>query len=236
MNRRRTTTVLVLACAWSLLGGACTSVLGNNQAREVNEEVPTSFGAIESASGPSVATQKQWDQFFSDPKLRALIEQALENNQELNIQLQEIIITQNEIAAIRGEYLPRLDAGVGAGIEKVGEETSQGASDADHGVAVNLPDFRFGLKASWETDVWSRFRNARKAANYRYEATIQERHFLVTEIVAEIANSYYDLVALDNQIDILDHLPTGRAPAAPAPAAGGRLNWLNAPTLPSYQA
>jgi len=71
-------------------------------------------------------------------------------------------------------------------------------------VPKHLPDFRFGFKASWETDMFSRFRNARKAAKVRYEATIQERNFLITEIVAEIANSYYDLVALDTQLDILD--------------------------------
>ncbi|MFY0534360.1 TolC family protein [Nannocystis pusilla] len=58
--------------------------------------------------------------------------------------------------------------------------------------------------ASWETDIWSRLRNARKSALLQYEATIQERNFLVTEIVAEIASSYYDLVALDLQIEILD--------------------------------
>ncbi|MCX4247114.1 TolC family protein [Paraliomyxa miuraensis] len=204
MSKRWSEVALVIAGAWSLLGLGCTSVLGSNQAREANTEVPASFGAVEIPSGPSVATQKRWDEFFSDPQLRALIEQALEHNQELNIQLQELIITQNEAAAVRGEYLPRLEAGVGTGIEKVGEETSQGASDADHGVAVNLPDFRFGFKASWETDVWSRFRSARKAASLRYEATIHERNFLVTELVAELAKSYYDLLALDNQIEILD--------------------------------
>lgn len=199
----RVVTVVTAACALSLAVG-CANMLGNNRAREANRAVPQSFGALATGSGPSVAAQKQWDVFFADPDLRGLIEEALKNNQELNIQLQEIIITQNNVAAIRGEYLPRLDAGVGAGVEKFGEYTPQGVSDAAHGVPRPLPDLRFGFTASWETDVWSRLRNARKAASFRYEATIQERNFLVTEIVAEIANSFYELVALDNQIEILD--------------------------------
>ena len=190
------------ACALALTVG-CAGLLGTNKAREANTEVPKSF-ALDHPAGPSIAAQKKWDAFFADPDLRALIEQALENNQELDIRLQEIIIAENDAAAIRGEYLPRLDAQAGAGLEKVGEHTTQGVSDAAHGVPKHLPDFRFGFKASWETDIFSRFRNARKAAKTRYEATIQERNFLVTEIVAEIANSYYDLVALDNQIEILD--------------------------------
>lgn len=192
----------LLVAAW--LGAGCTNVLGNNKAREVSKEVPDTFGALPTASGPSIATQEQWDVFFADPDLRALIEQALENNQELNIQLQEIIIAQSEVAATRGAYVPRLDAGVGAGMDRVGRYTSQGASDPAHGVPRNLPDFRFGFRASWETDIWSVLRNAQKSANQRYEATVQERNFLLTEIIAEIANSYYDLVALDNQIEILD--------------------------------
>lgn len=203
MRRRPGKTSTLLVCALSLLVG-CTKVLGDNKAREPNKEVPKSFGTPAGGDGPSVAAQQQWDQFFTDPDLRALIEEAMSNNQELNIQLQEIIITQNEIMAAKGEYMPRLDAGIGAGLEKVGETTTQGRSDRAHNVPRNLPDFRFGFRASWETDIWSRFRNARKAAKFRYEATKQERNFIVTQIVAEIANSYYDLVMLDTQIDILE--------------------------------
>ena len=204
MNRHARTLASMAAVGALSLSVGCSGLLGNNKAREANKKVPGSFGATAHGGGPNVATQKQWNQFFADRDLRALIDQALENNQELNIKLQDIIITQNDVAAIRGEYLPRLDADVGVGIAKVGERTSQGESDAAHGVPKHLPDFHFGFNASWETDVFSRFRNARKAAKSRYEATVQERNFLITEIIAEIANSYYDLVALDKQIDILD--------------------------------
>lgn len=204
MSKRWCPAVAVTAaCALSLAVG-CASILGNNRAREASKAAPESFGPLATDSGPSVAVQQQWDVFFADPDLRRLIEEALENNQELNIQLQEIIITQNDVAAIRGEYLPRMDAVVGAGLEKPGEYTAQGVSHHAHGLPKPLADFRFGFVASWETDIWSSLRNARKAAAFRYDATIQERNFLITEIVAEIAKSYYDLVALDIQIEILD--------------------------------
>ncbi len=194
------------ACALSLFAGCAAKVLGDNAARRPDASVPGSFGPPPASVplGPSVATQQQWDRFFADPNLRALIKEALNNNQELDIRLQDIIIAQNDAAAARGEYLPRIDAEVGAGLEKVGQRTSQGVSDRADGVREHLPNFRFGLRASWETDMFGRFRSARKAAKARYQATIQERHFLVTQIIAELANSYYDLVALDNQIDILD--------------------------------
>jgi NodT family efflux transporter outer membrane factor (OMF) lipoprotein len=186
-----------------LATSGCARYLKGNEPREADTQMPDGFDAM--SKGTSSAAQQQWDAFFSDPYLSALINEALENNQELNMQLQEIIITQNEIAAAKGEYIPRLDANVGAGIEKVGDHTSQGVSDETHGVAKNLPDFHFGLSASWEIDIWGKLRNAAKAANYRYLSSIEARNFIVTQIVAEIANSYYDLLALDNQIDVLEH-------------------------------
>ena len=202
-SRTGSIAAVAAACALSLVTG-CAGLLGGNKAREADTAVPQSFGALATSSGPSVAVQQRWDAFFADPDLRALIEEALRNNQQLSIALQEIIISQNNVAGIRGEYIPKLDAGVGAGVEKVGAYTSQGVSDDAHGVPNPLPDLRFGFVASWETDIASRLRSARKAASFRYEATIQERNFLLTEIVAAIANAYYDLLALDNQIEILD--------------------------------
>lgn len=194
----------IVGLAALLLALGCAKMLGDNKAREANKDVPESYGAFGKGGGPSVATQKRWDEFFADPDLRALIETSLENNQELNIRLQEIIIAKAEVRGARSEYLPQVDAGVGVGIEKRGRHTSQGVSDERHGVPEHLPDFRFGLAASWEIDVWGKLRNAKKAANYRYLASIEAKNFVVTEIIAEIADSYWDLVALDKEIEILE--------------------------------
>lgn len=202
-RRRRSVTAAAAACALSLVVG-CGNMLGDNRARDASTAVPDSFGPLAAGSGPSAAVQRQWDQFFPDPDLRGLIEEALRNNQQLNIQLQALIINQNTVAGIKGEYTPRLDATVGGGIERIPTYTTQGVSDDVHDVPNPLPDVYFGLVASWETDIAGRLRTARKAAGARYEASIQERNFMLTEIVAAIANTYYDLVALDNQIEILD--------------------------------
>lgn len=191
------------------LVSGCVPSLQGNEPRDANKEVPATFGhgAADAGSAelPTTSTaQKKWAEFFSSAELRALIETALKNNRELNIQLQEIVIAQNEVSARQGEYLPRVRAGVGAGVEKVGKYTSQGASDDRAGLPENLGDFRFGLSGSWEVDVWKKLRNAAKAASLRYFATIEARNFMATQIVAEIARSYYELLALDNHIEILN--------------------------------
>jgi NodT family efflux transporter outer membrane factor (OMF) lipoprotein len=196
------------ACGLALSLG-CAATLDQDEAREANRELPPSWaprqaGASDAGPQVHVAAQKQWNEFFADPGLKALIKTALTNNQELNMRLQEIIIAKNEVAARTGEILPKMDGKVGAGLEKVGETTSQGVSDKAHDVPDHLPNFTFGLAASWEVDIWGKLRNAAQAANQRYLASIEAKNFVVTETVAEIANSYYELMALDNQIAVLE--------------------------------
>ncbi|MEQ9306358.1 MAG: TolC family protein, partial [Marinoscillum sp.] len=59
-----------------------------------------------------------WRVYFKDSYLVALIDTALENNQELNIMLQEIDISRNEVMARKGEYLPFVDIKAGVGMDK----------------------------------------------------------------------------------------------------------------------
>jgi multidrug efflux system outer membrane protein len=120
--------------------------------------------------------------------------------------LQEIIIARAEAAARRGEYLPRLDAMAGLGVDRVGLHTGEGLSDERHGLGQALGDFSFGLRASWEVDVWGRLRTAANAAELRVRAAIEGRNFLVTQIVAEIARSYYGVAALDGQLAVLEQM------------------------------
>lgn len=174
--------------------------------KTADKTVPESF----QGSKDTVNTAKiRWKDFFTDPNLNALIDTALHNNQELNITLQEIEIARNEVRARKGEYLPFLGAGAGAGVEKVGRYTSQGASDANTEIKPGkampdpLPNFVIGVSATWEVDIWHKLRNAKKAAFNRYLSSVEAKNFMVTNLVSEIATDYYELLALDNQLDIV---------------------------------
>jgi outer membrane protein TolC len=69
-------------------------------------------------------------QFFTDPNLVNLIDEALKNNQELMITLQQIEIAKSDVMYKNGKLSPTVAARLGAGIEKVGRYTSTGAGDA----------------------------------------------------------------------------------------------------------
>ena len=196
---RLSSSVIALALVASAAG--CIPSLQGNDPREPNVKPPESYAGA--SSGTTSMAARKWSELFANAQLKELIEIALKNNRELNIQLQEIVIAQNEISARKGEYAPKVDGHVGAGVERVGKNTSQGRSDDALGLPENMGNFEFGLRGSWEIDVWKKLRNAAKAAGLRYLATIEARNFMTTQIVAEIARSYYELLAFDNQIDIL---------------------------------
>jgi NodT family efflux transporter outer membrane factor (OMF) lipoprotein len=125
------------------------------------------------------------------------------------ITLQEIEVARNEIRFRQGQIEPKVFGSGGAGLEKVGRYTSQGAGDASAEITPGktvpewLPDYRVAAFANWEVDIWKKLHNAKKAAVSRYLATIEGKNFIITNLVAEIANTYYELLALDNQLDIV---------------------------------
>lgn len=168
--------------------------------------MPESFD--KSTDTTNISTTK-WRTYFKDANLVSLIDSALKNNQELEMTLQEIEIARNDVRVKKGLLLPMVTASVGAGVDKVGRYTSTGAGDASTEITPGkevpeaLQDYGLGLHAVWEVDIWKKLRNAKKAAFTRYLATIEGKNFVVTNLVAEIANSYYELLSYDNQLDII---------------------------------
>jgi multidrug efflux system outer membrane protein len=187
----------------SFIGCKAPSITERNE----NKTVPEAFANI---SLDTVNSAKmQWRSYFKDQNLENLIDIALKNNQELNITLQEIEIAKSEVKARKGEYLPFVGFNAGAGFEKTGRYTSTGSGEATTEIMPGketpdpLPNYVFGLSSTWEIDIWNKLHNAKKAALNRYLGSIEGKNFVVTNLIAEIANSYYELLALDNQLEIV---------------------------------
>ncbi len=167
-------------------------------------EVPAQF-QNDMTDTASTALQP-WSSVFTDPYLQALIDTALLNNQELNILTREIQMEQNEVMARSGEYLPFVKVQAGMGADKVGAFTRNGAVEENLEIVEGeefpkvLGDFVIGANVTWEVDIWKKLRNAKKSAFLRYLASTEGRNLATTNLVAEIAMSYYELMALDSQL------------------------------------
>lgn len=202
MNLSKIYGIIAIGILFDLASCKVPSIVETDSGREL----PQRWNNITDST--NIAAIK-WQEFFKDQDLVNLIDTALVNNQDLLMTLQEIEIARNEMGARQSELLPKVSAGAGIGIEKVGRYTSQGAGDASTEIKAGkevpewLPDYRFGAYANWEIDIWKKLRNAKKAAVSRYLATMEGRNFVITNLIAEIANTYYELLSLDNQLDIV---------------------------------
>lgn len=198
---------------WGLISVMALSIAGckvpQATQKKENKILPTAFTDSLAVQDTSNSGNVKWREFFTDPNLISLIDTALKNNQELNITLQELEIAKNDIMLRKGALKPIVGLGASGGIEKVGRYTSQGAGDAateitpGHEMPDPLGDLNLSVFAHWEVDIWKKLKDSEQAAVNRYLATVEGKNFVLSSLIAEVANSYYELLALDNQLAII---------------------------------
>lgn len=155
-----------------------------------------------------------WDTFFDDPNLIALIEQAISRHPDMEIALQQIEIARANLRMKRSASIPSIDALAEAGLRKYGFYTPDGIGNYDTNFSENLkddeklpnplPDYFIGLQASWEIDLWGKLKHKRRAAYQQFLSSYEGRKMVQTALVAEVAQSYFALIAKDNELVILD--------------------------------
>lgn len=148
--------------------------------------------------------------FYNDPQLVGLINTTLAGNRELKMLAEEIQIASNETYARSGEYRPFVSLGAGAGFDKSGRHTRDGAVEDQlnvtpgRGFPEPLGDFLVAANLSWEIDIWHRLRNSQRAASMRYLGSTEGRNYIITRVVAEVAENYYELLSLDSRLQTLE--------------------------------
>lgn len=197
MKNKLTTNHALILLGFILLSACKVPAINGKQE---NRSTP---GSYKNAQDTTNSATIKWGSYFKDPLLLSLIDTALKNNQELNITLQEIEMGKNEIMARKGEYLPFLHFRGAAVADRAGKYSWDGFSEEDLKANPDrgpkyIGDFTAGAYLSWELDVWKKLRNAKKAAALRYLSSIERKNFMVTNIIAEIASAYYELIGFDN--------------------------------------
>jgi len=204
--------LLARTCACGILVTLPSCAIPSFRQAEPGPVLPARLdGAADSGTASSEnSAQIGIEQFFNDPMLTSLIGQSLAGNQELKILNEEVLIARNDVTARQGAYLPFLTAGASGGMEKPSDFTPEGAVEKQLEYAPGrhfpdpLPNVQLGLNFFWELDIWRELRNARDAAKQRYLAALERRNFFVTRLVAEIAEKYYGLMAIDRRLETLD--------------------------------
>lgn len=177
--------------------------------------------------------------FFPDPALQALIDTALQYNADIRIAVQRMAAAKAGFGISQGLTKPGLDAIVSSGVDKFGDYTMNGLGNfdmnrspnisKDQQIPLNMPDFFVGFRSSWEADIWGKLSNQKKAAYNKFLATDQARQWVTTQLVAQVATLYYELLALDKELEILKNniaLQENAVEIVIAQKAGGRATEL----------
>jgi len=208
-NAQRTTSAVLAAIVSCLLLVLPSCAIPKLQQGQGAPPLPESFNGVTTEQN---SAQIGIDEFFNDPILTSSIRQALQGNQQLRILGQDIQIANYEIMRRRGAYLPFLSFVAGARLDKYSYNTLPGSDNLQNtpisapAFPKPLPDFLVAGNVSWQIDIWRQLRNARDAAGLRYLATIEGRTYTVTRLVADIAENYYTLMALDARLENLNNI------------------------------
>ena len=133
----------------------------------------------QSADTSSLA-RVSWEDFFTDPVLKEWIALGLKNNTDLNVARFKVEEAEASLMAARGAFLPGATFNASAGLS---------------GVNTNLT-------ASWDADIFGNLTNAKRKAAAALEQSVAYRQAVQTKLVASIANTYYTLLMLDEQLRV----------------------------------
>lgn len=130
-----------------------------------------------------------WEELFQDPKLQELITYGLEHNTDMQTALLRVDQAQSQLKAARLSFLPSLTL------------SPQGAVNRTDGGAT-VKTYELPLQASWEVDLFGNLRNAKQATKATLLQQEAYRQAVRSELISTIANDYYTLLMLDEQIQI----------------------------------
>ena len=141
----------------------------------------------------------QWMDFFPDPSLREYIKTALNNNYSYSVALERVIQARSVLLQSKRTYLPQLDAGISAGVQRFGEYNMDGIGNRTSETPIPDPyrDFNLGLRFQWELNVAGKLAHRKKAALARYIATEEALNYARSQLVFELASTYFELIGLD---------------------------------------
>jgi outer membrane protein, multidrug efflux system len=141
-----------------------------------------------------------WWQLFQDPVLKVLIQTALTNNYDLRIATARVEQSRALLAQTRSAYYPQVgyEAGVGAG------RNVQGGSPGYTGGPAGKEYFG-AFDASWEIDLWGHIRRLSESSRAQFFATEEARRNVTISLVAGVAQSYFQLLALDEELVIAEN-------------------------------
>jgi len=164
---------------------------------------PTAPPVLEVPAGQPAADNlplERWWTTFGDATLTGYVDEALAHNLDLAAAMARIETARAAVKLAQADLYPSVNLGVGAARTR---GTELGTNPLPQGFGATTNDFRIGLDASYEVDLWGKYRTATQAAREDLLATRYAREAVQTVVAADVARTYFALLATDAQLALL---------------------------------
>lgn len=189
---------IILTFALAIGSVSCVSKLAYT---EPELPLPEKFQYTATADTASIANL-EWKQFFSDPILQELIEKGIKNNYDLQIALQQVAASQEKLKQAKYMQYPDVGFGVSGQISRPSKNSMNGQSLNLFLGSSHVEDYNAAFNLSWEADIWGKIKNQQEVSRMQYLQTYEGSKAVQTQVVAAIAQGYYNLLMLDKQLAI----------------------------------
>jgi multidrug efflux system outer membrane protein len=147
---------------------------------------------------PASLADLPWWEAFHDPTLKQLIQEALASNYNMQLAAARVQEARAQVGVARSKFFPSIGYTGLAQRSRGGVQALLGLSPDPQ--ADNL--FVGALYASWELDIWGRIRRLDEAAVAQLVGTEDARRGVLLTLVSDVAQNYFELLALDAQLEI----------------------------------
>ncbi|QIY92426.1 efflux transporter outer membrane subunit [Chryseobacterium gallinarum] len=189
---------IIITFALAIGSVSCVSKLAYT---EPELPLPEKFQYTATADTASIANL-EWKQFFSDPILQELIEKGIRNNYDLQIALKQVAASQEKLKQAKYMQYPDVGFGVSGQISKPSKNSMNGQSLNLFLGQSHVEDYNAAFNLSWEADIWGKIKNQQEVSRMQYLQTYEGSKAVQTQVVAAIAQGYYNLLMLDRQLAI----------------------------------
>lgn len=163
--------------------------------------LPEQFEANAGADTTSIGDM-EWKQFFTDATLQSLIDKAVRDNFDLQLAMQRAEEARIYVKQARVNWTPVIVAQGTASTTIPSKNSLNGISLENFLGTSHVEDYTLGATLSWELDIWGRLRRQREAAVADFLESFEAARAVKTTLVADIANTYFNLLMLDAQLDV----------------------------------
>lgn len=165
-------------------------------------ETPVVYRQQISVTGDTVLLP--WKTFFQDPKLVALINQAMVKNMDVSVAMLNLEQVNLSYKQAKLGLIPSLDLAIGASRNFPSKNSLNGSLNQQFTGERYLDDFNASLSLSWEADIWGKVKMQKEGAKANYLMQKENLAALRTRIYAQVAQSYNNLITLDEQLKVAE--------------------------------